>query len=200
MLTALSDKQKAECCCTGCSNLVYITPSEYRRGYYFCSFECANCEIGRVCEHCGKSFIAKILSSKKPSTSRFCSTKCKVDYVGKKGSVPHNKIIDKDFYKIDKDGYARVYVEGQGVVAEHRHVMQQSLGRLLSSTENVHHKNGIRNDNRIENLELWVRGQPAGQRYTDLSLESLETLKAEIEAHIEEKRSLTNALPNKYLI
>lgn len=50
---------------------------------------------------------------------------------------------------------------------QHRKVMQELLGRALLPTENVHHKNGVRTDNRPENLELWSRSQPAGQRVQD---------------------------------
>ena len=55
-----------------------------------------------------------------------------------------------------------------GWIMQHRQVMQTLLGRALLESEEVHHKNGVRSDNRPENLELWVVKQPKGQRPEDL--------------------------------
>lgn len=51
---------------------------------------------------------------------------------------------------------------------EHTVVMAEMIGRPLLPGENVHHKNGVRDDNRPKNLELWAKCQPSGQRVVDL--------------------------------
>lgn len=65
------------------------------------------------------------------------------------------------------DGYTVLQHKSGRVIKEHRYVMEQHLGRPLLPHENVHHINGVRDDNRLENLEIWNTSQPSGQRIPD---------------------------------
>jgi hypothetical protein len=75
-----------------------------------------------------------------------------------------------------KDGYIRLTLPDGRRVMEHVYVMECHLGRRLLRTETVHHKNGQRADNRLEQLELWSSAQPSGQRVQDKVSFALEML------------------------
>lgn len=69
---------------------------------------------------------------------------------------------------LDKYGYVRVtHPTTKRQCHAHRIIMEEHLGRLLYPEETVHHINGVRHDNRLENLELWTKHHPAGQRVSD---------------------------------
>ena len=111
----------------------------------------------RICEveDCGQSH----------DSHGYCSTHAKRfrRHGDPLGSKPH------PCYKgghLDSSGYRQIYVNGKPV-KEHRHIMEQNLGRPLTDDETVHHINGNRIDNRLENLELWSHAQPYGQRVED---------------------------------
>lgn len=84
--------------------------------------------------------------------------------------LAHKKLGHNGY--VDVKGYRRF-----GNAWEHRTVMERALARPLHANERVHHKNGIRTDNRLSNLELWVvRVQPSGQRIQDRVQDALELL------------------------
>lgn len=90
---------------------------------------------GRDCERCGAR-----IPWPQSQNHRFCSRECR--------KTPIGTLSPTD------TGYLMV-MTANGWKLEHRQVMEQQVGRPLETWERVHHKNGIRHDNRPGNLELW---------------------------------------------
>jgi len=89
-------------------------------------------------------------------------------YINKQGYVQEQVIDHPNARK--RKGRSRLQI------LQHVRVMSDLLGRPLLPGETVHHKNGVKTDNRPTNLELWVRHQPSGQRAIDLVVWAKEIL------------------------
>lgn len=95
--------------------------------------------LDRMCKRCGSTFQAP-LSRVKKGAARYCSRFC-ADDARRSGGW------------ISNQGYNRTKIDGQTITV-HRYIMEQHLGRTLEPHEDVHHINGDKLDNRIENLRV----------------------------------------------
>ena len=99
-----------------------------------------------ICKNCGKVFYQYPSYTKQGIVC--CSNKCR----GQMNSGARNVNFVRG-YQISSWGYKMITRNGKKVY-EHRVIMEEHLGRKLTRGEEVHHKNGNKLDNRIENLEL----------------------------------------------
>lgn len=158
--------------CEQCGTDFWARPSDMGKAR-FCSVACKLAydrrgQITRACEHCGVEFTraaSRMGGGASNAAGRFCTKRCEGDYRTEhaQGSV-------------NADGYRVRHIKGRPVL-EHRLVAAEVLGRPLLRSEEVHHVNGDRAENRVGgpfvlddrgrlrsgNLEVWSTSQPAGQ-------------------------------------
>lgn len=134
----------------------------------FCSRVCmiaARREKRRlVCPQCGRGFGTA------DRRQRFCSVRCARLGTRNSGDRAHNwkggRVNHFGYVRVRAPGHPRASKKNPYVL-EHILVMERVLGRHLLPNERVHHRNGQRNDNRPENLELWKMKDPPGVRASD---------------------------------
>ena len=162
--------------CKQCGEEMRGLPSKIKHRQY-CGRSClAEAQKGRAlakearydfpakpCKRCGAD-IPKVTATGRRRTQRAYA---RMVYCGLTGvcRLPPKK-------RVRADGYVLI-----GKVPEHRLVMAEHIGRPLLPAETVHHLNGDRADNRLENLELWSKAHPHGQRVTDKVAFAVEILR-----------------------
>lgn len=127
----------------------------------------------RPCERCGRDFLAP--HNRDGRETPYCSKKCGVlatyarlpqedrTYANAR-SYRGGRLIRKGYAFVLAPDHPSLVGTKNKYVPEHRLNMEKKIGRPLQKHERVHHINGIRDDNRPENLELWAHSHPPGQR------------------------------------
>lgn len=136
-----------------------------------------------VCLFCGKEFPRIKCHMHNPNKPFCCPSHANKYNKGTLGLVGDKASGWKGGKRKSGRGYISVWdpthpnANKGGCILEHRLVMEKLIGRPLLQQETVHHKNGIRNDNRPENLELWTTQHGKGQKVIDKIKEAKEILR-----------------------
>ena len=133
--------KKCECC----GKEFYAYPYRGDTAKYCsgaCYHEASKKRDVRVCKNCGG-----VMTSRKAKS--FCSKDCACEYRRKQ---PRTSTVGKD-------GYRHVWFSDGSEEKEHRYLMEQKLGRTLTSDEVVHHIDGNRSNNDLSNLVVMSRGE-----------------------------------------
>lgn len=170
--------------CIVCTVAFYVEPASRQET---CSRECTDVwqkrhRSPRKCRNCGETFTGR------PSADRhYCSRECYTSsrFLRATGDL-HNgkpKVVDAHGYiRVWEPGHPNAY--GKGWAMEHRLVAAATIGRPIEPDEHVHHINGIKTDNRPENLAVLGHGEHSVVTMTELWGEVAAT-RAELAAYRE---------------
>jgi len=192
-----AQKQMLQFTCKECGSPFKFKPayvrhyqSKFGKAPVYCSMPCS--DKGRRkdaderhktrCKNCGNEFYR---TRRKGSGTIYheqelCSKQCKNEWVSKVYREKHGFSITK---RIRRGGYISIRIPAQNGeparkdVFEHRYVMEQHLGRRLYPDETVHHRDGNRQHNALENLELFSSRHGPGQRVVDKVQFAIEMLR-----------------------
>jgi endogenous inhibitor of DNA gyrase (YacG/DUF329 family) len=146
--------------CEICGKDIRIGSNRYKnKKHHFCSKSCSyvwkTTRINCQCDYCGKNIYVTPFRLNN-FKNHFCNNKCHSKWMSENVPCGINSILWKGGKYKAPDGYIYVRFPHGECIAEHRLIMEQYLGRKLTKKEIIHHINGIRDDNRIDNLCIVV--------------------------------------------
>jgi hypothetical protein len=143
---------------------------EFGWWWYIAGGTKCRCKV-KKCEQCNKYYI---IAPQHFKTSRFCTRHCSSKSQPKQGEKSRRWNGGR---RKNNSGYVEIWISKEErqkrnrkrqYILEHRLVMEKKLGRKLQENESIHHINGVKDDNRPENLELWVKHSTPGIRTKDV--------------------------------